>query len=704
MPTTHLSIARHVLLLCSAGICIPAWGQAAPQTGESSEAPRAPDTLAAAPAPETDDANTIVVTASRGHHAPDRQSYDVRSPDTGTLEVVDAVARLPGAIVDIDGSLSILGEKTIFYRINDEGVSADLVLHLPASMIGRIEVISNPGAADSRRAGIIINIVLSEENTRAARIITARAQADSRERFEGSLNYRLEGEPWSIIASANGEWQSTRTRNDQRDTFPSGANASDFISDTGASYSRNGTYSANLLVGRDVGDDKRLSTLCNINGGNIRRDGVETHLVSLSPGLLTRQDVITNDQFDYLGWGCNLSFSFARRGESNSALSLSYNRFDRDQDLTQSLTGDLGDSRFTFGDNGRSNDFGAEFKRTVEYGRRERLELGVEWAQSDAMRRYRFATTPLAVTAPGNTLFTSENREISGYATYQFPLGAIDIKAGARLSSRRADLAVDGVDLLFGPRRTRLLPSLHVEYPLSNGLKLRASAGDHYSQYSEDYFNPALIQSGYNAFQRGDGANGINVNRVYELSLEYTRGRLAIISRLYARTNDNSVFPITEFAGNDRYVRRYITASADTRYGFNLNLKQPVTSAVLLTGDVDLFRQSYRWQDQGPRELERTSWTAKLNVDWQVDSNDAVLLIGQYVGRSISFDRTRSGVLSSSLKYTHDFPHNLSLALEAVNFLADSTTTSQYETPTLRRESSVYMPQSALRLTLTKRF
>lgn len=702
MPTKRYSFAIGVLTCCAATVT-PAWGQEAPVTAEPDTQPPAANVPSPTPASD-DDTNTIVVTASRGHHAPDRASYDVHSPDTGTLEIEDAVARLPGAIVDIDGRLSILGERQIFYRINDEGVSADLVLHLPASMIARIEVISNPGAADSRRAGVIINIVLAEESTRAQRVITMRAQADSRDRYEGSVNYRLEGTPWSIVAAANGAWQSTPTRTSLRDTFPGGTNTADFISDTGSSRSRNGTFSANLLLSRDIVGDRRLSALCNTNGGSNRADRVETHLVSLSPAPPTRQDVASDIRFDYLGWGCNLNFSFAREGETNSTVSLSYNRFDRDQTAVQSLSGDLGSSRFSFSDSGRSNDFGAEYKRTVEYSRRERLDLGLEWAQSDALRRYRFAAAPLAATVSGDIRFTSENREASAFATYQFPLGTLDIKAGVRLSSRHVDLAVDGLDVPTAPHRTRILPSLHLEYPLSNNLKLRASAADHFSQFTEDYYNPALIQSGYNAFQRGDAANGVNVNSVYEFSLEYNRGRLAVLSRFYARTNDNSIFPVTAFSGNDRYETRFITATSDRRYGFNLNVKLPLSRALLLTTDFDAFWQSFSWQDGGPRTLDRTAWTTKLNLDWQLDGNDAVLLVGQYVGRNIRFNQTRSGALSTSLKYTHDFPRNLSLALEAVNFLADSTSTSQYETPTLQREASSYTPQRALRLTLSRRF
>ncbi|MEQ1509370.1 MAG: TonB-dependent receptor [Sphingopyxis sp.] len=679
---------------------MPAWGQGAP-AAEAIAAPSAP------PAPDTpadEAANTIIVTASRGHHAPDRQSYDIRGPGSGTLQVEDAVARLPGAIIDIDGSLSILGEKQIFYRINDEGVSADLALHLPANMIARIEVISNPGAADSRRAGIIINIVLAEtEQSRVTRIITVDAQADSRDRYEASVNYRLDSGAWNIVANANGEWQSAPSRASSRDTFPGGDNA-DFISDDGVSRNQNGQYSSSLVIGWALAEDQRLSALCNANGGDNRLNTTLTHIVSLVPSAQAQRDIVSRNRFDYLGWGCGLSFSFAKQGESNYALSLSYNRLDRDQDLEQMLTDDLGSRRFFYADNGRSNDFFTEIKRVIAYSRRERLEFGTAWSVSDAARRYRFADAPSLSLPSPDALFNSRLSEASGFATYQFPLGSLDIKAGLRLSTRHAELATDGAGLSFGPRSTRLLPSLHIEYRPSNRWRILASVADHFGQYIEDYYNPALVQSEYNLFQRGDANLEFASNRNYEFSIEYIRNRRSIISRFYVRDNDDSIFPVSDYLGNDAYLVRYINTSTNTRYGFNLNIKQPITNAILLTTDFDIFRQLYRWQDQGPRETNRTSWATKFNLDWQLDTNDAALLVVQYQGPSFQFNQTRSAALSSSLKYTHDFSHNLSLALEAVNFLARDRVTSIFDTPTLHRESSVTTPQRGIRLNLTKRF
>ncbi len=86
--------------------------------------------------------------------------------------IMDALSRTPGVIVDMNDDIKLYGKSGILVLIDDRPThmsSKDLALYLrslPADMLDKIELITNPPARYDAAGGAIINLVLKKSKTR----------------------------------------------------------------------------------------------------------------------------------------------------------------------------------------------------------------------------------------------------------------------------------------------------------------------------------------------------------------------------------------------------------------------------------------------------------------------------------------------------------------------------------------------------------
>lgn len=103
--------------------------------------------------------------------APDRNSYTVKDmPSTAGGTAVDVLRNVPAVEVDGDNNVSLRGNANVVVQINGR-VSpmrgqqlGNFLAQLPANMVAKVEVVSNPSAKnDPEGLGGIVNIVLKQQ-------------------------------------------------------------------------------------------------------------------------------------------------------------------------------------------------------------------------------------------------------------------------------------------------------------------------------------------------------------------------------------------------------------------------------------------------------------------------------------------------------------------------------------------------------------
>ena len=117
--------------------------------------------------------SSVVVRDKKGdvELAPDRNAYVVKEmPSTRGGTALDVLRNVPAVDVDIDNIVSLRGNSGVIIQINGRpspmkaGQMGNFLAQLPADVVERIEVVSNPSAReDPTGVAGIINIVLKQE-------------------------------------------------------------------------------------------------------------------------------------------------------------------------------------------------------------------------------------------------------------------------------------------------------------------------------------------------------------------------------------------------------------------------------------------------------------------------------------------------------------------------------------------------------------
>ncbi|HEX8450378.1 MAG TPA: TonB-dependent receptor plug domain-containing protein, partial [Allosphingosinicella sp.] len=168
MRTTSFRIHGSLAALAAA-LAAPALASAQEQAPP--RAPSAPPAPAhSPPRPAGEAARDVVVTGTRAEvvGSPDRTSFNVSNDlqvQNGTL--ADALRAVPGVEVDLQGNVSLRGDPGVTILVDGRPSAmlrgdnrGDVILSMPAGRIERVEVMTNPSAANSPEgSGGIINLV-----------------------------------------------------------------------------------------------------------------------------------------------------------------------------------------------------------------------------------------------------------------------------------------------------------------------------------------------------------------------------------------------------------------------------------------------------------------------------------------------------------------------------------------------------------------
>ena len=140
--------------------------------------------------------------------APDRNSFRVADlPTTRGGSAIDVLRNIPAVDVDIDNQVALRGDAGVIVQINGRrspmkpAQLGNYLAQLPASMVDRVEVITNPSARDNAEGSAgIINIVLKRRTTAGSSGGLTLAQGTTR-RSEVGGNYGWQGEHLTAYGS-----------------------------------------------------------------------------------------------------------------------------------------------------------------------------------------------------------------------------------------------------------------------------------------------------------------------------------------------------------------------------------------------------------------------------------------------------------------------------------------------------------------------
>ncbi len=441
----------------------------------------------------------------------DRIGYDVQADEESkTLTVMDMLRKVPMVTVDGEDNIKVKGNSSFKIYKNgryDPSLSKnakEILKAMPASMVKRIEVITDPGAReDAEGVNAILNIVMMEGKNLDGIMGSATASYTSlnHPNLGGYLTTQIGKAIISVDYGYGGmSSKETENKNETERTYVSSGNKMLAVNegsnpgyihyaDIDASYD---VDSLNLISASLGGYFYNLD----VNGGGL------TQMYAPDKSLLySYRDNYWMPGYSHHSWNGRLDYQHKtrRKGELltlSYMLALTRQHTEQESNYTDlqnapiDYTGMLKNLRERF----TEHTLQADWLRPIAEG--HKLEVGVKYIyrgnSSHTVQDF-YAATPYP---SYSSEFEHTTQVAAAYADYIMRIGKWSARAGLRFEhSYMKGAYPDGSAESFGRHLNDWVPQLSVKYQISDAHSLKLGYVTSINRPGISYLNPAVVNS-----------------------------------------------------------------------------------------------------------------------------------------------------------------------------------------------------------------
>ncbi len=436
----------------------------------------------------------------------DRIGYDVQADsDSKTSQLDEMLGKVPLVTVDIDGTVRVKGSTDFKVYKNgrpDKAMSTnpkDIFKSIPASMISKIEVITDPGAReDSEGATTILNIVMMQNTITKGVIGNVSLRYDTNNDYP-TPNLWLSGQVDKVSLSAYGGMYSSAYRSSKSRTV------------TDAEYKLSGNHLHREQTGRSKGkggwfgmegsweiDTLNLLTVsADMWMNDWKSEQVQySEMTDADGAMLYRYTLYpTSGPTRYYDLNGNISYQRLTRVKNESIVASYRVSASNQHNLDSTYIADAINAPMAY--TGWSTYMDLDFiEHTAQldwkrpFGKVHKLDVGAK-----AIFRRNHSDTRLQYTGVGNdtTNYTHNTLVAAVYADYRAQVGKWGFRAGARYeySYLKSDY-VDELHPEYSARLNDICPNVAVSYNISDGSTVKLSYSSSINRPGINYLNPAI--------------------------------------------------------------------------------------------------------------------------------------------------------------------------------------------------------------------
>ena len=447
----------------------------------------------------------------------DRIGYEVQTDEESkTLTVIDMLRKVPMVTVDGEGNISVKGNSD--FKIYKNGHydptlsknAKEILKTMPASMVKRIEVITDPGAReDAEGVDAILNIVMKETSKMQGMTgsVSAAYNTLNRTDIDASITAQID----KLMVSADYGYYRTARRQmhwtqENTSTYKDTGNTMNKSSDQ---TQPGNVHYADINASYDIDSLNLLSASFGGYYSDLRQEGyIRTTLTA--PSGETLQSYLgtfqTPDKTAYQSWNGRLDYEHKTR-RKGERLTLSYmlalNRNDGGLEHQYSetyhapftYTGKM----MTDSERFLEHTFQIDWLRPL--GKGHQVEIGAKYInrnnQSDAVQTFYGTDNQLT------DEFEHTTSVLAGYADYQYKKGRWSARAGLRYEySYMKGCYPDGKGETFHKHLSDWVPQASIRYQMTDAQSLKLSYTTSISRPGISYLNPmaytlpASVQTG----------------------------------------------------------------------------------------------------------------------------------------------------------------------------------------------------------------
>jgi len=583
--------------------------------------------------------------------APDRSTYVVRDmPTTRGGTALDVLRNVPAVDVDIDNVVSLRGNTDVVVQLNGRpsplkpAQLGNFLAQLPADLVDKVEVISNPSARENPE-GVsgIINIVLKEkpDEDRSGGLMIGGGTTGHAD-VGGNLG--VERGPLTVFGSY-GFLRDNRLRRDTIFRENLFLDPRTYLEEAGLRTQVPLAHTLTGSLGYQLGEHDELSADVNYSTRSeaesyklLYRDLDSSRALTGLSDRLTRG---TNHEFNLEG-AIAYTHAFAAKGHKLS----SELRIDRSQEggptriaaRTLALDGTPSDTSALETQTGWERPREGELK--VDYvrplSRLLRLETGYRgsvlrihttlWTQvfDTAQAAYRPDSTRISN-------FTYEQLVHAAYGMLDAQVGRFVLQGGVRIEHATTQFHLRTSNLTYDNPYNSVFPSALIAYNIDDAHQVKLSFSTRIRRPDDtDLLDPTPHYLDPLNISRGNPYLQPEYIRALELGLQRTAGRMTVQLTPFFRHTLDAVRTLRTLDSSGVMTRTFANVATSDAYGTDATL---ALSGGRLSGfaSASAFRQVSNAANLGPGLSARTyGWTARTNASFRVSSTFDVQTLLSY--------------------------------------------------------------------------
>ena len=654
----------------------------------------------------------------------DRRSYDL-SKDLGAqngASIGDTLRNVPSVDVDLNGNVSLRGQSGVTIMVDGKPApmftgpgGGQTLLQIPADQYERVEVMTNPSAAFSPDGSAgIINLISKKRHPMGSFGSVRAAVADS-DHYRGGVSGSIRNGPVTVVLAAGGGVN--------RD--PGGANGvTQSFSPAGALLDANASHGENSDGNQfeygfgSVTWQARPNTAFTLDMHAFqflgRNRGVNDTTVTDGAGAViddVDQSYSNNINGNGGHAGLKLRQDFAG-DDHNLTVSLTRDRFQFDS--LQTFTDDNIDppspDSFERSDNSSVNattQFSGDYVRPLPHD--AKLKAGWDIKQDDDLSNtdgFLDASSPTAPDDPSQTDHYHFKRTVSaGYLTYQVPVGKLTILGGLRVEDENLDIDDATSATSVHSSDTRLYPTLHLSYALTDAQQLLFSYSERIQRPDSQAFDPFIRVTGPFSETQGNPLLKPQQTQDFETTWQAHAGGGFYIATLYYKSNTGGVTTVTTDTGGGVLLSTQENLTRSKNAGLELigSGRLPYGLSYNLSGNV-------YWNQIDGAALAftetRSDTTAAVRgtINWQADPKDYLQVNVSVAGRTLMPQGYSERGPQVNFGYRRKLTDKLMFVATVQNPFDTANNTVVYQSQTLRGRSETIDHNRAVYLGLSFNF
>jgi outer membrane receptor protein involved in Fe transport len=650
---------------------------AAPVFAEAQTPAKPADTAPKSAAPK----ETVTVQAIKPEVQvlPDRTVYSLdKNLQSATGSLSDALRTLPSVNVDIDGNVSLRGDSNVTILVDGKespllaGDRASALQRIPANLVDRIEVITNP-SAEFRAEGSagIINIVLKKEVEMKSSGVVRLNVGD-----KGRVNLNASGNIKFGKVNLNGGYGERRDRGKFLSSTVRSGNGTDSAQNVTNTNIYSGRYvwlAASLPLSEQ--DEIEFSSNYFRFGGN-----GNSHEHNIVPGVSdATRDGLAHWQNAGAGQQGSYTHNFATKGEKfdlEASHFTMWNRNGTEFDSVDTVSGapENWQSRRSAG---RTDNIELKADYTDPLPHQGQIKTGyalqINHLGTDNHGLTRDATMTAWVDDPTFTNnFVLDRTVHAGYVSYTQKFGRFGVMGGLRLEQDFLTTNLITTGEVHDTDTLGFYPSVHLSYDLTDLQQLKLSYSRRMNRPGPGALNPARYSS--DAFNVWAGNPYLKPEQVdsFELSYRLTGEKYDLVTTGYYRATYKGITSVYRYIAPTVLLTTLDNLARRMDSGVEANFNATLMEGLSLRTNGML---AYSEFNPGPAAVgskqSGLNWNIRGGLDWQATPDDLFQFNAQYSGKQRVPQGYYKPTYSGDFGYKHNFDGGIS-AVVSVNNLFDS--------------------------------